>query len=294
MCLSSAIFDGPNDAASVAAIKSWRTNAVRIPMNEDCWLGINGISPNLSGAPYQQAIKDYVNLLNENGLYAILDLHWTAPATTKATGQMPMPDLDHAPTFWSQVASAFKGNDAVIFEPFNEPYPGVMQDSADSWTCWRDGGTCKGIAYETAGMQTLVDAIRATGATNAIALGGLQWSNLLSQWLAYKPNDPQNKIVAAWHMYSFQPCDTPACFGDTVGAVAAQVPLIATEIGTDTCDATFMNALMSWLDAHQTGYLAWRWDARPDDCTRIALITDYTGSPSTYGQVYKTHLADLP
>src|SRR5262249_56928217 len=39
------IFDGPSDAASVQAIASWHTNAVRVPLNEDCWLSINGVNP---------------------------------------------------------------------------------------------------------------------------------------------------------------------------------------------------------------------------------------------------------
>src|SRR5206468_74068 len=34
-------FDGPSDATSIAAIAAWHTNAVRVPLNEDCWLGIN-------------------------------------------------------------------------------------------------------------------------------------------------------------------------------------------------------------------------------------------------------------
>jgi aryl-phospho-beta-D-glucosidase BglC (GH1 family) len=38
----------------------------------------------------------------------ILDLHWTAPGTQPATGQMPMPDMDHSLDFWTSVASTFK------------------------------------------------------------------------------------------------------------------------------------------------------------------------------------------
>ena len=34
---------GPEDASDAAAIAAWDTNAVRIPINEDCWLGINGL-----------------------------------------------------------------------------------------------------------------------------------------------------------------------------------------------------------------------------------------------------------
>src|SRR5688572_4978895 len=37
-------FDGPSDAASIDAIKSWRgVNAVRVPLNEHCWLGVEGM-----------------------------------------------------------------------------------------------------------------------------------------------------------------------------------------------------------------------------------------------------------
>ena len=126
------IFDGPSDAASVAAMAAWHINAVRVPLNEDCWLGINGVSPSYGGAAYQTAIENYVTLLNSYGIYAILDLHWTAPGTTPATAQEPMPDQDHSPAFWTSVASTFSGNPAVLFDLFNEPYPANNTDTAAS------------------------------------------------------------------------------------------------------------------------------------------------------------------
>jgi len=285
------VFDGPNDAASVQAIAAWRTNAVRVPMNEDCWLNINGSPAAYSGANYQQAIKNYVSLLNQNGLYAILELHWTAPGTQKATGQQPMLDRDHSVTFWTQVAAAFKGNDRVIFEPQNEPYPDNNSDTTAAWRCWRDGGTCSGMSFQAAGMQEIVTAIRGTGATNVIALGGVQYSNALSQWLTYRPTDPLNNVVAAWHVYNFNICKTTTCWNNTVGVVAAQVPVVATEIGDDSCNATFMTGLMAWLDAHNSGYLAWTWDTWGTTCGDIALVRDYAGTPTTYGQIFKTYLA---
>ena len=301
MCLGGgSIFDGPSDAASLAAIRSWRTNAVRVPLNEDCWLGINGVPASTSGGAYQAAIRDYVGLLEQNGLYPILDLHWSAPGSTVANNQQPMPDSDHAPAFWSSVASAFRGDDAVILDLFNEPYPDYLDDSTAGWTCWRDGGTCTGVAFDVAGMQLLVNTVRATGATNVIALGGLGWSNFLDQWLTFKPSDPLNALVAAWHTYDFAMCQTTDCLDATVAPVAAQVPVLAAEIGDDQCDATFMNTIMGWLDAHQIGYLTWAWDVwgqrygDPDSCASFALIRDYAGTPTTYGAIFKTHLAQLP
>ena len=183
-------FDGPSDAASLQAIRSWKANAVRIPLNEDCWLGINGVAPAYGGQNYQRAIADYVALVTQQGLVAILDLHWSAPGTTRADAQRPMPDRDHSPTFWSQVANAFKGNSSVIFELFNEPYPDSNQDTTAAWTCWRDGGACPGVGFTAAGMQELVYAVRDAGATNVILLSGVQYSNTLTRWMEFKPRRP--------------------------------------------------------------------------------------------------------
>ena len=65
--------------------------------------------------------------------------------------------------FWKQVATRFKNNYRVVFDVFNEPYPDGNRDTNEAWRCWRDGGTCTGIAYPVAGMQELVTAIRVSG-----------------------------------------------------------------------------------------------------------------------------------
>jgi hypothetical protein len=42
MCVGGwSVFDGPVDSTAIAAIKAWHVNAVRVPLNEDCWLNIN-------------------------------------------------------------------------------------------------------------------------------------------------------------------------------------------------------------------------------------------------------------
>ena len=78
----------------------------------------------------------------------------------------------------------------MLFDLFNEPYPDNNQDTTAAWTCWKNGGTCSGMSYQAAGMQTLVNTVRATGATNVIMLGGVQYSGTLSHWGAYAPTDP--------------------------------------------------------------------------------------------------------
>jgi endoglucanase len=285
------IFEGPTDAASLAAIKGWRANAIRVPLNETCWLGINGAPPAYSGANYQQAIKGWVNTINASGLYAILDLHWSAPGTDQAFGQMAMPNADHSRTFWSQVATMFGNNNAVILEPYNEPWPDNNNDTTEAWRCWRDGGTCNGIGYQVAGMQSLVTAIRATGATNVIALGGVWYADGLSQWLAFKPTDPLNNIANVWHVYErVSPCNQTSCAA-YARAITALYPMIVTEIGSDSCGASFMNSLLDFLDSIKASYTAWVWNTWGTNCSSIALISDYSGTPTTYGQIVKSHYA---
>jgi hypothetical protein len=293
MCVQNGgIFDGPSDAASVAAMASWGINAVRVPLNEDCWLGINGASP--GGAAYQTAIENYVSLLNSYGLYAILDLHWSAPGTTLATGQEPMPDQDHSPAFWTSVATAFKGNPAVIFDLFNEPYPDSNQDTTAAWQCVLNGGTCPGVSYTAAGMQELLNAVRASGATNVVMSPGVQYANTLDDWLQYEPSDPLHQLAASFHGYNFNICTTASCWNSELAPVAAVVPLISGEIGEDDQADSYIDAYMAWANALGVSYLAWTWDTW--GCSSGAvLISDYHGTACPgYGAGYEAHLASLP
>ncbi len=291
------IFSGPADAASIKAIAAWHVNAVRVPLNEDCWLSINGVAPSYGGAVYRRAISNYVSLLNQQGMAVILDLHWSAPGRQSAQDQAPMPDQDHSIAFWQSVATTFKGNRSVLFDLFNEPYPDSNQDSTAAWICWRDGGACPGISYPVAGMQTLVNTIRATGAANVILLGGVQYANSLSQWLTYAPSDPLHSLAASWHSYNGQQCAALSCWNAVVAPVIAQVPLVAGEIGEDDCAAGFITRLMNWLDVRDASYLAWSWNVTDDGVchigqgSSIALLKQYSGAPlSGFGRGYRDHL----
>lgn len=284
------IFDGPSDSAAIAAIAGWKANAVRVPLNETCWLGINGVTAAYAGANYQQAIVDYVGRLNAAGLYVILDLHWAAAGTAIALTQTPMANRDHSPEFWRQVATTFKDNGRVLFDLFNEPYPDNNTDTPEAWRCWAEGGTCTGMSYQAAGMQELVDAVRATGATNVIMLGGIEYAAGLSGWLGHKPSDPTGNLVAAWHIYNGSWCAAEACWDSTAAPVANAVPLVLGELGQDDGGSDFVDRLMDWMDARGGSYLAWGWNVwgGPYD-----LITDYDGTASAYGETFKTRLSQV-
>jgi hypothetical protein len=299
------IFDGPSDQASITAMRSWGVTAVRVPLNEACWNAESYVDAAYAGASYQSAIEAYVNLLNDNGIVAILDLHWTDGAysgtssgcvSAEAICQKPMPDAAESVPFWTSVATAFKGNDAVIFDLFNEPYPSRADNfnETEGWQCWLNGGSsCVGISYPVAGMQTLVNAVRGAGANNVIMLGGIEYANDLTQWLTYEPADPDGNLVASWHSYNFNTCSTQSCWTSQVAPVAAKVPVIAGEIGENDCADTYIDPLMTWLDSASISYLAWAWNADFNCSQGPGLITDYDGAPTAYGAGYEAHLQSL-
>ena len=278
------IFDGPHDDASVAAIAAWHVNAVRVDLNEDCWLGINGVKPSLSGANYREAIRDYVSLLHQHGIYAILELHWSAPGQAAATGQQPMPDADHSPAFWQSVALAFRDDPAVLFDLYNEPYQ-------VDWGCWLNGCAVEG--WQAVGMQRLVDVVRATGATQPIMLGGLDWANDLREWLRYQPRDPANALIASFHVYDENRCNQPACWSSVLEPIRQKVPVVAGEVGEHDCGHAFLDSFIGFADAHGISYLAWVWDTWGCGGNGIALISSYDGTPTKYGAGLRDHLLQM-
>lgn len=295
-------FDGPVDDASVKAIADWKANTVRIPLNEECWLGTDNIDPRWAGGNYRAAIGDLVRRVQDHGMTPIVELHWShgqytgnssACSDVHASCQKPMPNARYTPAFWTSVANTFKDDPAVAFDLFNEPYPDRATPTTDqAWACWRDGGTCPGIGYEVAGMQDLLDAVRDTGAKNLVLASGIAYANDLSGWLQHAPTDPAGNLAAAWHVYNFNSCANAGCWNATLAPVAAKVPLVAGEIGENTCSHGFIDTVMKWLDEHQASYLGWTWNTW--NCSSgPALISSYDGTPTPFGIGLRDHLRAL-
>lgn len=304
MCLNAGttVFRGPTNQASVDAKKAWGINVVRLPFNESCALGINGAP--FGGSAYRAAYKAYVDLLTANNIAVIAVLQWSGGPSGRLAGPypefnnalLPMPGVD-APAAWSVMSDLLKDNDSVIFDLYNEPLPHNSFDDAAAWTCLRDGGACaetrvEGTPYTATGMQALVNTIRATGATNIIMVPGVQFTNSLTRWLEFKPSDPLavDQLMASWHSYANQICASQACIDNYIAPVAAQVPVIADEIGQGDCQNTYISPLMDSLDAIGVSYAGWAWNDY--DCSYPALITSYDGTPTAYGAFIRAHFQE--
>ncbi|GAA2523160.1 glycoside hydrolase family 5 protein [Winogradskya humida] len=288
----------PSDKV-VAAMGEWHASVVRVPLNEQCWLGLPSVPGKFSGAGYRDQVRTFVDRLNRHGMVAVLDLHRSAPGDGIPREQEPMPDREHSPAFWQSVARDFPAQ-AVIFDLFNEPFPYAETNSDRAWSCWRDGGCTQtsvntGGPYVAAGMTELIAAVRGTGSRVPLLAGGIHWAESLTQWLKYRPVDPGNQLAASWHTYSFNEyCTGKDCFRRELDQLTDRVPVFAGEvgptltIGADGVDADcpssavrkggFADSTLDWLDDHAAGYAAWSWNPWPD-CW--ALVKDWGGEPTS-------------
>jgi aryl-phospho-beta-D-glucosidase BglC (GH1 family) len=294
-----------------STMASWGANSVRLPLNEASWLGYtctnaNGTTENPDpGGNYKAIVTAAVNAATEQGMYVILDLHWTSPGKFCPKTQDVMADADNAPAFWTSVASTFKGYPNVLFEAFNEPIvfnqAMLMNGGAQAQRNSEAGAT--NYSWQSAGYNQLIAAIRTTGAGNVILVGALNYSSDLSQWLAVRPVDALNQVAAVWHAYPGYGCafntacyDLPnygqASYASATAINAAGVPVVITEYGDQdsagTTTAPFASRLLPWADTAGMGYLGWTWDtwANPS----FVLIKDATGNPTAgFGEYVKAH-----
>jgi hypothetical protein len=279
-------------------------NTVRLPLNEASWLNYTcydsgsgasaklyapaaggGYTPDPNNA-YQATVKQAVADATAAGLYVILVDFWGAPNNAAGQplcpiGQPGFANADHSFAFWRSVADTFKGNPAVMFELFNEPFGAnvyndwVIQSGSNTYTpgtdaiTLRDGGAyypfdtqdnTDGNAmvtvnetWQVAGMQDILDTIRGEGASNVVLASPMGWAGEIETWLASRPTDPIGQLGAAWHLYGYAKGTAPP-----LAVLAAGFPIVITETyGFDAAvDGGASANGYSWAAANGIGY-AW-------------------------------------
>ncbi len=263
-------------------MRGWGANVVRVSLNQSFWRNdVNG---------YRARVAQNISWIEQVGMYVILDLHWSDRGNTGEStgGQQLMPDQNSL-TFWKEVAAAYKNDGHVMFELYNEPHD-------ISCDIWRDGGvTSEG--WTAVGMQTLVDGIRAVGASNVVLIGGTNWAFDLS---CVKTNRISGSNIAyATHPYNYPGKNTIADWDTKVGFLADTDPVVMTEFG-DTqskgpaggdCqgNSAYVQNVLNWAKPKQISWTAWAW--YPGTCEFPAIIKDWNGNPNASGQIVKQMLA---
>ena len=227
------------------AIDDWHARVIRLPVLDGFWFGKGrGKLPSNDQEAYRTIVDKAIKLAAGKGVYTVLDLHrFLAPDESCAA-------------FWTDAATRYKNNPAVLFDVFNEPH-------GTPWDVWQKGGQVevKGKPpVQSVGMQGLVDAVRDTGAKNIVVAAGLGYANDLSGILnGYALDDKGgNGIVYDTHFYNWHKN------WDRILPVAEKYPVLVGEFGADPNKMSFIPA-----------------KAQEDP---------YTWSPDALGFVQKNHL----
>jgi endoglucanase len=212
------------------AMRDWHVNIIRLPLVEDFWFG-KAPAQRDGGAAYRALVSQAVEACATHGCYVMVDLHWWDCGKMGTNiSEHYMPSLNSV-EFWKSCAAQFKNHPAVLFDLYNEP-------RAVSWSVWRDGGLVKENSptptpeYQAAGLQTLLNAVRSTGARNVVIAGGLDWAYDLSGILdGMELHDTSGDgVIYANHTYIWKG-DTPEQWRAKMEKVAARFPLIVSEFG---------------------------------------------------------------
>ena len=291
------------------AIRDWHVNIIRLPLAQDRWFGAAPEQKD-HGVAYRALAEKVVDTIASQGCYVLVDLHWNdANLWGQSIGQHVMPDMNSV-TFWRDAARTFRNNPAVLFDLYNEPHD-------ISWDIWKNGGMVqdrgptvrKPTAYQTPGMQKLLDTVRAQGANNVVVAGGLDWAYDLSGFLkGFALSDPDGHgVIYACHTYPFKG-DTIERWLAKVTPATAKVPVIFSEFGSEAqfrpVNGASPNArprtqddpdwVPQTLKAFRDNKWNWiAWDLHPAAGPRLVSDWNYTPTP-TFGVPVKRELATPP
>lgn len=240
-------------------------------------------------------------------------------------GQPGLASGDYAPVFWTQVANTFLSNPLVVFELFNEPFGGANYNSSCP-NCALIGNNSSavpsgyaismiaggsfspyqmqmqknnasnalfnltgcGTACNGAGMEPLITAIRATGATNVILAAPIWYAGGIQTWLASYTTttygglttgnpDPLGQLGVSWHQYRWNGGTAPV-----YNVLSNGYPIVITETqGFNAANdgGTFSNNAYPWAFSHNIGVEIWAWATWADGgCSTGTCFYNYMNS----------------
>jgi len=253
------------------------------------------------GAQYISALRTYVQLLLNNNMAAILTLAVGGPGDTwDPTYASSMPDLDHANTFWAEVAQTFGNYTNVIFDIWDEPYPeNGAYNSSTAWQCWEYGGSYCNEGYDVVGMKSLVATIRAntpggtvppTGQPRLCLTAGIAYGNSMTQYLTHQVADRvAHGVSPIFHVSNTgddSHCSNYACWNQNIWPIEEYWPVIWNIMDYSpngeecVCDITCQGPRFSGSMQYDQNMIVGIWDANYN-CVLSTLITDWGGTPSS-------------
>lgn len=252
--------------------KSNGMNSVRLPIS---WERLQHTLGGPLDSAYQTKMVEYVNDATSRGFKVVLDLHnygrYAVGAYDSSGKQVStykkqvlgdgVLTFAHISDVWTKLSQLFSGNQAVIFNIMNE------QHDADPRLSSTD---------VFSGYQTVLNAIRATGAKNLVLFPNTRSSDThhWSTWLPQR-SGPLDSVAAlaitdsannlAFDMHSYQSIDSwnSDIIVVTEWAKTNKKKLFMSELGT-TSGSAGIATLLSYMNANSDVWLGWTaWNLDP-------------------------------
>ena len=292
-------------SALTAAI-SWNANLIRLPINQDFWLGLD---PGVTSASYIADVDALVSQASKAGVHVMLVAKVTDGGTGNPlleSGDYSLPDNNTA-QFWKSVAAHYAKNPAVMFDLFNEPghYNASYSQWKDGTTNFSENVDGNQITYASPGLEGLIEAIRGIPGScqNIIAAEGLNYSQdfsaIGSAIIAGNGlTDSANELIYSAHIYpgTVPDASQTASLNSVIPtSIASRYPIYIGEWGADvnpgpegvpapSAQAWNQN-MLNWLATTSYSWSAWAMNAEP------WLTYQGTTTPTTYfGQLVKNYL----
>ncbi|MCU1451637.1 MAG: cellulose-binding family [Acidimicrobiales bacterium] len=304
---------GNLDDNEFAHAREWGANVVRVPLNEDFW---TQLCPTTSyDRAYQGRVDALVNSVTSRGMIAVLALarnpRFVCDPNSNAAQKMA--SSPGSLIFWRSVATRYKNNPLVAFEPYNEPH-NISDD------VWLNGGPVSDfpLNWQAAGMQQMYATIRGTGAQNLVFVSGISWSAAPPKKVV-----AGNDIVYGMHVYTCPVAAPPKCvqptqvgpFGllwvnvapvdpydptailDRWTTFAATHPVAITEFGWPSPDDGTYNAnVVAAAENRGWGWMAFAWNGSTTGTFNLLADVGPTANydPSPAGVPIKQALTTAP
>ena len=234
---------------------AWGANTIRFQVSQ------RGLDPTdlLSSQAYLDRITAGVALARAHGLVVILSIQDQGPSGGDSHAQPSEATIRD----WQTLTSLFNGDQNVMYEIFNEPQ---NRPTPDGWAVWRNGGPPeRNQGTPAVGHQRVLEAIRATGATNVVIADAGQFGQRLDGIPLL--HDPLGQVAYGVHPYLTHTLRFPQDWEPGFGFLRTQYPVIATEWSAVSfvrfCKpewATTAPLLLDYLRRRDIGMLAWSLD----------------------------------
>jgi endoglucanase len=295
----------------------WKINALRIPIDEGVFLGLPGHpSSTYIGANFRNNLNTVMDALIANDITPVPALIWTHPETAWNGGnvyvnqfgdyQGVLPSAVHYNNFFTTMGNLIKDRTSIILDVYGEPrLPNTNGGASQQWNAdartaaW---GFLKGgcnvqdsehpgtPVHAVAGIDQCIAAFRATGAQNFLWVPGISAGKDLLGAKTTPIVDSLNNYGYAPHNYGNRPSgddgiNTESWWDSNQWNAAGDTyPLAYLECGEFGDSTYYSPRMINWMDS-KGGVGYYFWDFRVAGSSHPSLITDYNGTPSTYGRV---------